>query len=686
MTLQYYLGHDEHAHPLQSYTGCTGTVQTSLASGHGADANVFGVFEATYTDDGGAGGSHAADRAGDRAAPAQAQAGRVLHRDRPGCPAASAAATRACSARPPATPAGGFQNIGFIEDGDWWSFDPANLTGIDTICGSGRRRPAPAAGSRSAPAQPDGPLRRHGRRCRAPAAGRPTSTCTADADRAEHDQRSAVLRGPQPGRRHRHGCRLQRQLGRLPRPGRHRQRPAGGHRVGEPDDRHRAARRSSSPVRPPTRRATPRSPTPGTSVTAARRTPPTPRTPTPRPGTFTATLTVTDARGAASYANVTVRVEAPNTSCFGARSDNFDGTALDRRPLVDRRPGEPDRTRSAGGNLRAADRGRRPVRRPQRRHQPGAPAGSGRGLAGHHQGDAAATANYQQAGLILYGDDDNYAKLDLLFADSRRVEFIRETAGVPRNEAADSDRRTGRADTVYLRLTSDGTNLTAAYSADGADVHPGRSVGRAGRHRRTRRWACSRSTAAPPPRWSTRRSTGSRSRPTSRPDRSTRRTSSTVRRSGQVPVGRDRPGGPDRPTGSPAARCRSTCPTATSTPAATPGRPTSSCRTRPAGDWTIETKVDGSQLNEQYQQAGLIVYGDDDNYLKLDYIVDNAAGQPVIRRIEFRSEIGGVVQNPQPQVANLTRAVWHLRLAKAGNVYTGVVLGGRDRPGRRSSR
>ena len=90
----------------------------------------------------------------------------------------------------------------------------------------------------------------------------------------------------------------------------------------------------------------------------------------------------------------------------------------------------------------------------------------------------------------------------------------------------------------------------------------------------------------------------------------------------------------------------------------------------PEGDWTIETKVDGSLMNEQYQQAGLIVYADDDNYLKFDYITDNVAGQPVIRRIEFRSEIGGAVQNPQPQATDLTSAVWHLRLAKAGNVYT----------------
>ena len=41
----------------------------------------------------------------------------------------------------------------------------------------------------------------------------------------------------------------------------------------------------------------------------------------------------------------------------------------------------------------------------------------GRRLAGDDEGDPArSTANYQQAGLIVYGDDDNYAKLDLLFA------------------------------------------------------------------------------------------------------------------------------------------------------------------------------------------------------------------------------------------------------------------------------
>ena len=34
---------------------------------------------------------------------------------------------------------------------------------------------------------------------------------------------------------------------------------------------------------------------------------------------------------------------------------------------------------------------------------------------------------------------------------------------------------------------------------------------------------------------------------------------------------------------------------------------------QPAGDWTVETTVDGSAFDQQYQQGGLILFGDDDN-------------------------------------------------------------------------
>jgi cytochrome c len=52
----YILGHDEHGHPQTTAFGCTGTIQTTLPSGHDPDIDdLFGVFVAEYTDPGGEG-------------------------------------------------------------------------------------------------------------------------------------------------------------------------------------------------------------------------------------------------------------------------------------------------------------------------------------------------------------------------------------------------------------------------------------------------------------------------------------------------------------------------------------------------------------------------------------------------------------------------------------------------------
>src|SRR5699024_5700828 len=84
---------------------------------------------------------------------------------------------------------------------------------------------------------------------------------------------------------------------------------------------------------------------------------------------------------------------------------------------------------------------------------------------------------YQQAGLVVYGDDDNYAKMVLQARNTgdgsladRIFQFIREEDGQP-NEVDDSNTPNLGADyptTVWVRLTSDGENLTASYSADGS--------------------------------------------------------------------------------------------------------------------------------------------------------------------------------------------------------------------------
>ncbi|HEX6685191.1 MAG TPA: ThuA domain-containing protein [Candidatus Limnocylindrales bacterium] len=119
VVLQYSLGHDAHAHPIQQYNGCSGTVVTSAESGHGADTNTFAVLEASYVDSAGLTG-----RALVQLQPRRKQAeyftstggsGGGVQRETTG------------------DSQGGFQNIGWIENGDWWAYDPVNLRGIGSL-------------------------------------------------------------------------------------------------------------------------------------------------------------------------------------------------------------------------------------------------------------------------------------------------------------------------------------------------------------------------------------------------------------------------------------------------------------------------------------------------------------------------------------------------------------------------
>ena len=130
--VQYLLGHDEHAHPLNQYTGCSGTVQTSLASGHGADADVFAVIEASYVDAGGAGGAGPlTGRSLVQLQPKRKQAEYFAATGR--VPGSTAGGDPGVQTETTGDPQGGFQNIGFVEEGDWFSFAPANLTGISQL-------------------------------------------------------------------------------------------------------------------------------------------------------------------------------------------------------------------------------------------------------------------------------------------------------------------------------------------------------------------------------------------------------------------------------------------------------------------------------------------------------------------------------------------------------------------------
>ena len=94
-----------------------------------------------------------------------------------------------------------------------------------------------------------------------------------------------------------------------------------------------------------------------------------------------------------------------------------------------------------------------------------------------------------------------------------------------------------------------------------------------------------------------------------------------------------------------AARCTSRRRAATSTAPATPGRPTSCCRTRPAGDWTIETTVK-VPLVKCCQQAGLIVLRERRRLRQVRRDRRRATGRS---RFELRSETGDVVARAADQ-------------------------------------
>ncbi|MFF4036224.1 PQQ-dependent sugar dehydrogenase [Streptomyces sviceus] len=106
----FVLGHDSHGHPVTSVNGCTGTLQTSADGGHDEDANIFGVMDAEYTDNGGGG-----------QAPLTTHDRSVLqprHRQAEHFGAGSGVSVIAKDT------AHGGNTVGDINNGDWISFKP----------------------------------------------------------------------------------------------------------------------------------------------------------------------------------------------------------------------------------------------------------------------------------------------------------------------------------------------------------------------------------------------------------------------------------------------------------------------------------------------------------------------------------------------------------------------------------
>lgn len=113
------LGHNQHGHPVNSGTGCSGGVVTPTDAGHGDTENVFGVLGITYTDRGAGGVPAATTDAQVVLNPALMQA---EHYD-----------TAEGVTVTDDTTASGQRKLTSFDAGDWIAYDPVSFAGITGV-------------------------------------------------------------------------------------------------------------------------------------------------------------------------------------------------------------------------------------------------------------------------------------------------------------------------------------------------------------------------------------------------------------------------------------------------------------------------------------------------------------------------------------------------------------------------
>ncbi|MCK0116256.1 ThuA domain-containing protein [Isoptericola sp. S6320L] len=663
------LGHDSHAHPFDELTGCEGVIQTARDEGHGIESNIFWVIEATYSDDGGSAGVPLTGNDLQVLQPKLVQAefftstGRLDGSTSPGDAGVQREDT--------GDTAGGGQNIGYIEPDDWWAYDPISMGNVE---GLSLRVASPDGGEVSLRWDaPDGPE-----------IGRLSIPSTGDWQ--AYEDVAATLTDVPTG-----SGTLYFVL------------ESGGINVNwfEIDGRGVTANERPeldlevSPlegVAPLTVTATATATDPdgddgalvhawdlglGDGFTDGD---PTLEHTYTEPGTYRLQARVTDGGGAyvQEYVTITVTQEATEpVLCFQGRSDDFLGEELDtdRWTVLDRNQD----LQVADGTLTIPATvtdfyGTNNVTVPNVVLQD-LPDGPFTATA---KVTIPAHAQYQQAGLVIYDDADNYAKMVLQGRSApadpatRIFQFIREEGGAPNEVGESNTAALGAAypDTVYVRFTStDGSDLRASYSADGVEftqMPQTKSLDGLADPQIGLVSLAGTGSAAPVVDaefdWFHLTPDDSVSTvpddefdgselDTCRWDRIVREDESGYRvADGSLEIDTT---ATDIYTGNNTAV------------------PNIVLQDQPEGDWTVETKVDASEFTEQYQQGGLILYGDDDNYVKLDYVADNTAGSALSARLELRSEVDATVVDPQPNVSDLTDGVWHLRLTKEGTTFTG---------------
>ena len=493
------LGHDEHSHGLSQATGCEGTFNAGLTSGHGAEANTFTVLGVAYTDKGGPGGiapltgrAEAILQPKTKQAEFFASTGRVA--------GGSTEGTAGASTQNTTDAIGGGLNLTAIEDGDYVSYKPVSLKNISAL----RFRVASATNTAAIQVRLDSPTG-------------PLVAETAQIAATGGAQTYKTVELPIPATAGTHELFLV-----FRNPG------ASGSLINV--NQFEFVGQGAAVTAPPavTVNAIPVSGNaPMSVVFDTTATDPdgsgpltyawsfgdgspdsTQQDPThlySASGTFVATLTVTDADGGVTAVQTPISVGAVIGTCPPGFRDDFNGVDLAPSWTVLRR----DQTLTVGNGLvsiptqagdlyQTANTAKNIVLRP-------APTGNFTIAAKiNHKG----LVQYQQAGIIVYGTDDNYVKLDrtasntATAANTEFFEFIQEVNATARNQGTD---RTGepRGHVPAGLLPADRLERHDAerrqYSTDGQTwTHVGPRRRR--RCPRTRRSGSSRSRTRPPPR------------------------------------------------------------------------------------------------------------------------------------------------------------------------------------------
>jgi cytochrome c len=653
--IDYVLGHDSHGHPLSNGTGCSLTLQTIKDEGHDASANIFGVVSATYTDEGGATGSQPLRGADEIVLqPKRKQAEHFTSQQ--------GVATEAST-----DPLGGARNLSNIDAGDHVSYAPISLYQVPKL----RFRVASAGAGGTIEARLGSPTGTLAGSVAVPNTGGWQTWQWAEMDIAPAAQEGShelflVFTNANPA-------------------------ATGLFNVNFFDAAGKGVSVNSKPqvgaTGTPTQGTSPltvdftgsASDYDGDDLTyewdfgvegdADTATTLDAQYTYTEPGSYTARLTATDEQGAEGYATVPIRVL---NSCGALQSDEFDGTSLDGKWDVLRPSGQisvADGSLSMPidtGSLYGIGGNAKDIVVQQ------APEGAWQVTA---KVSAVVSENYQQAGLRVYSDDENWASVHMISAGGNRdIEFIHEANAQPRNEAED---KLGGIpaefpSTYYVRLVSDGTDLRASYSTDGETFLP---VGRPG----------SLSTFTDPRIGPAAVSGGAASSPIVSFD--------WVRFDPDGTVGSTDPS--DEFDGTALEECRWNAIVREDTSlyevadgkltiqgtladlyqdSATEAEAKNIILQSDANtteDYTLETQVSAT-YTDGYGQAGLIVYGDDDNYVKLDPIADTGQGR--INRIELRSESNSAILEPQAQIdAPANVSSYRLRLTKTGTSYFGEV-------------